>query len=311
MPRAQRPFFVVNPHSANGSTGHEWSAIAERLKSELGPIEFAFTEMPGQATDLARRALIGGHDLIVSVGGDGTNNEVVNGFFKDDRAINLGACFGYICRGTGGDFRKSFGFGKELEEAIAHLKSEEERRLDVGRLRFIEHTGREDCRYFLNITSFGVSGLVDHYVNTGSKALGGKISFLKSTLRALFNYRNQSLRLKIDEHFDEEVKVYIVAVANGRFFGGGMMMAPTAEPDDGLFDIVVMGDYGKLDVLTKGSHIYKGTHLADPLVRHLQGRHIEATPLTDTPILIDMDGEAPGRLPATFDMLPKALGLKI
>ena len=115
----------------------------------------------------------------------------------------------------------------------------------------------------------------------------------------------------MDEQFDQEIKIYLVAVANGRFFGGGMMMAPTAEPDDGLFDIVMMGDYRKLDVVTKGSHIYKGTHLSDSLVQHLQGRHIEALPLGETPVLIDMDGEAPGRLPASFDLLPKALALKI
>ncbi len=306
----RKVYVVVNPHSANGSTRRVWQEMEAQLRDAIGPFDWRFTTQPREATTIAAEAAATGYDAVIAVGGDGTNNEVVNGLFDGDKLINPDCAFGFICRGTGGDFRKSFGWGTELEEAIARFKKMDTRRIDLGRFSYIDHEDIERHSMFINITSFGMSGLVDHLVNTTTKALGGKASFLMGTLRALLAYRNQRVHLRLDEAFDETLPVRIVSVANGRFFGGGMMMAPDAELDDGLFDVVIMGDMSRMDMLMQGSSIYTGQHLSKPKISLHRARTIIAEPEDpEARILIDMDGEQPGRLPCRFDIVPQVLPL--
>ncbi len=302
---ANQTLAVVNPHSANGRTGREWPRIAAALERAIGPFDHGLTEGPGHATALCREALAGGAERIISIGGDGTNNEIINGFFRDGQPLNPQARLGFIPRGTGGDLRRTLGVGLKLADCLPLLERDRTRPIDLGRCRFSGPDGQPLERLFINITSFGLGGLVDRAVNESSKALGGKTSFLLGTLRALWRYRNRRVRLKVDAAFDRELLINNIAVANGRFHGGGMQVAPTAAPDDGLFDVVVLGDLTKPAMLRLSRHIYKGGHLAHPKVFHLQGRRVEAD--SDEEVLIDMDGEQPGRLPITLDILPAAL----
>ncbi len=309
MTSQRKTFIVVNPNSANGSTARAWPLMEERIRRRIGAFDSAFTEYPRQATELTREAVAKGYEQIVSVGGDGTNNEVVNGFFDGERQINPDCAFCNISRGTGGDFRKTFGWDLTLESAIERIAGEHIRPIDVGRFSYRDHDGKDTGSYFANITSFGMSGLVDHICNTSSKALGGKMSFLLATLRALLRYKNQRVRLKIDDHFDEELTINVVSVANGRFYGGGMMIAPQAEIDDGLFDVVIMGDLNKREIIASSSHIYKGTHLQLPKFRVIRGKRIVAE--SDQDVYIDMDGEQPGMLPCVFENHHRVLPLKV
>ena len=305
----RKAFFVVNPNSANASTGRQWPEMEARIEDAIGSFDWEFTDSPGHASALAREAAEKNYDLVVAVGGDGTNNEVINGLFTEGRAVRPELAFSFICRGTGGDFRKSFGWSLDLDEAVERLKSDKTRRIDIGRFSYHDHEDEGREAYFINITSFGISGLVDHYVNNSTKIFGGKASFMIGTARALMRYRNQKIRLRVDETFDEEIRANLVAVANGRFFGGGMMIAPEAEVDDGLFDIVIIGDVSRFELARNNSRVYKGTHLSLPKMRHLRGRKV----IADSPerVLIDMDGEQPGSLPCSFDILPGALALKV
>mgnify|MGYP000306632585 CR=1 FL=1 len=303
----RRTLVIVNPHSANGSTGRRWSGIRSALREAVGEFSERFTERPGHATLLAREGLESGFERIVAVGGDGTNNEVVNGFFERGRAIRPEAELGFIPRGTGGDLRRTLGIGKSLEECLPVLRAGRSRPVDVGLATFFDTEGRETSRHFINITSFGIGGLVDALVNRSSKALGGRLSFMLATVRALFAYRNRSVRLRVDNEFDERIVINNVAVANGQFFGGGMWVAPKARPDDGLFDVVILGDLSRGEVLRGSRRIYRGTHLDLPKVRLLRGRRVVAE--SDEEVLIDMDGEQPGRLPITCELLPGALRL--
>ncbi|HOX46657.1 MAG TPA: diacylglycerol kinase family lipid kinase [Myxococcota bacterium] len=296
---------VVNPHSANGATGRQWPELQAALRGALGEFEVRFTACSGNATTLVREALGAGVDRIVAVGGDGTNNEVVNGFFDGDRPIRPEAELGFLPRGTGGDFRKTLAIGTALEACLPVLRAGRARPCDVGRTTFVGPAGEPVQRHFLNITSFGLGGLVDDRVNHSTKAFGGKASFFLGTLKAMLAYQNRHLRLRVDDGFDEPLTVQNVAVANGQYFGGGMWVAPEARIDDGLFDVVIMGDMSKWDLLTQGTRIYKGTHLTLPKVRHLRGRRVEAT--SDEEVLIDMDGEQPGRLPITLEIVPAAI----
>jgi YegS/Rv2252/BmrU family lipid kinase len=302
---------VVNPNSANGSTGRQWPEIREALMEQIGSFEEKFTTATGHATDLVREGLSSGTELIICVGGDGTNNEVVNGFFDGTTPIRPEAVLGLVPRGTGGDLRKTLGIGKELSSCLPVLAGGHTLPADLGAVEFEDHQGQRVRRLFVNITSFGIGGLVDKKVNESTKALGGKTSFFIGTVKAMFAYRNKLVHLKVSSGgetvLDESLRINNVAVANGQYFGGGMWVAPRAKMDDGLFDVIILGDLTKRDVIFKGTHIYKGTHLKLDKVKMFRGSHVEAT--CEEEVLIDMDGEQPGRLPISLEVLPKAIRL--
>jgi YegS/Rv2252/BmrU family lipid kinase len=288
--------------------GRDWPPIEARLRREIGEFTVSMTGAPGEATSIARKALLEGCDLIVAVGGDGTNNEVVNGFFLDGSPVNPGAAFGILQRGTGGDFKRTLGLRGDLDEYVAALRGDAVRPIDLGRLTFVDHHGKQAVRYFLNIASFGISGVVDNYVNR-SHLFKGRLAFFVASLRAGIVYKNQLVRLRIDDGPELERRVNTVAVANGRYFGGSMMVAPQAELDDGLFDVVTLGDLTFGDMLALSRRIYQGTHLEMRKVEHVQARRVVAE--SDEVVLLDVDGEQPGRLPATFELIPAALRLKV
>ncbi len=296
---------VVNPNSANSKTGRQWPAIEKRLEHAIGNFQVQLTKKTRDATHIVATALEEGATRIIVVGGDGTVNEAVNGFFHGSTPINPEATLGLIPRGTGGDLRKTLGIGRDLDECITVLAEENFRTMDVGLVSFIDHHGQEVTRCFANITSFGIGGLVDQLVNNSTKAFGGKASFIIGTLRALFSYTNKQIHLVVDDGFDEEIVANNVVVANGQFFGGGMWIAPEAKIDDGLFDVVILGDLSKLELVGLSKKIYKGAHLDHPKVKFLRGRRIEAT--CSEQALIDMDGEQPGRLPITLEVIPRVL----
>ncbi len=308
--RKVRARAIVNPASSNGSTGKQWPAIEEKLRRNLGEVDAVLTAGPGEAVEMTRRALRDGFDWIISVGGDGTLNEVVNGFFDEEIPVNDGAALSVLTSGTGGDFRRTLGLPDDLDEAVVAIAERPVRRIDVGRIRFVGHDGASRTRYFNNIASFGLGGEVDKRVNEMSafKRLGGSASFLYAGLRSLISYKNKDVRLVVDDRIERRVKTRFVFVANGQYGGGGMWWAPGARLEDGLFDIVIFGDMGRARSILNMPGIYRGTHIDLPDVECLRGRKVTAE--SDDEVLLDVDGEAPGRLPATFEILPGAIGLK-
>ena len=301
---------VVNPQSAGGKTERRWPELRAVIQEAYGAFDERFTRAAGDATAMTREALRGGADVVVALGGDGTINEVVNGFFDGDHAIAPTAAFGVIPAGTGGDFIKSLNVPRDTYAAASNLKSSP-RAIDVGRLRYVTDDGSSAVRYFINIASFGIGGMIDRLVNQSSKAFGGTVSFAVATLKAGAKYKNATVRLTLDGGPAREGKIYNVAVANGRYFGGGMKVAPDAALDDGWFDVVTLGDFGFADLLFRGLDIYSGKHLKNPKVTVHRAKKIEAVP-TDggAEVLLDVDGEAPGRLPATFELLAGALNVR-
>ena len=305
----RRLFVVVNPNAAGGDVGGQWPELQATLEGVLGPFEFQFTDARGAATALARKALEEGYDVVASLGGDGTHNETINGFFHaDGTPVRPGAALAILPFGTGGDFRKSLGLSGDMREAAQRIVGSTPRPCDVGRVTLTGHDGTPQQRHFINVASFGIGGLVDKKVNETSKALGGKASFLWGTVRALTEYEPQAVRLIVDEHIDVHLTIHNVAVANGRYFGGGMKIAPYAEIDDGLFDVVIIRGLDLKGLVTGTIKLYEGRHFEDAEVTHLQARHVRAEPVRPKEeILLDLDGEQPGRLPATFEVLPGAV----
>lgn len=301
-----RTVVIVNPKSQGGRLGKRWREVAETLTRAF-PFDEAVTEGPGDATRLTREALRGGAERVVAIGGDGTINEVVNGFFEDGAPVAPEASFAVIPYGTGGDFRRTIAMPTELADAAAVIAKNHRRRIDVGKLAFTTMAGGRATRMFANIASFGVSGVVDRLVNESGKKLG-RLSFAVATARATWRYKNQRVQLTFDGTDRVDLTINTVAVANGRYFGGAMMVAPDAELDDGAFDVVALGDFGFGDLLTSGRRLYKGTHLTMAKVTARRARTVDAEPVEPGAVVeLDVDGENPGKLPARFELVPQAL----
>ncbi len=308
--RTFRPVAIVNPHSSNGRTGGLWPEVQPQLAAQLGTFDVKMTTHPGEATELTRDCLATGYDLILSVGGDGTHHEVVNGFFDGTTPIAPHAALAVVTSGTGGDFRKTLGLGPGPIAAMETLRGDFVRPVDVGRFSYVDHTGVTRTAHFLNILSFGIGGLVDHFVNNTTKALGGRVSFFMGTLRAMLKFSPQRVRISLDGGEAFERSIHMVALANGRYFGGGMFVAPNAQLDDGLLDCVVMKDLTTPKFVGMSRHIYAGTHLTHPNVEVYRARLIEAWPVGGDPVLLDVDGEPKGALPIRIEVLHHALNLK-
>ena len=297
--------FVVNPASANGSTRRRWPEIAHRA-AELGLAgETLMSERPGHARDLARRAAEEGAGLIVVVGGDGTVNEVANGLL----ALEGGRPeLAVIARGTGTDFVRHFRIPTKLEGAVGVALSGRVRTIDAGRVAFRSWSGEEVEAYFVNSASAGMSGAVAQRANSSSKALGGKASFLYATLAVFARWHASEMEVEVDDERRSGL-LYDAIVANCRYLGGGMAMTPDAEPDDGLFDVLVIGDITRRDLALTLPKVYRGTHLPHPKAEALRGRRVAVR--AATPLPVELDGEQPGTTPATFEVVPAALRLRV
>jgi diacylglycerol kinase (ATP) len=307
-------FVVVNPRSGNGRTAREWNTTERLLEAVYPNMSCAFTKSRGEATRLVRAALREGHHEIIALGGDGTINEAVNGFFDANGPVSPDAVFGFVTSGTGGDFRKTFGIEAGPEAGIARLRKATVKPIDIGRVSCVTSRGETAVRYFINIASFGMSGVIVDSVNRAriAKLFGGSFAFAFHSAVGAMRYRDRPVRL-IAGHFDTITPVSTVAVANARYFGGGMMVAPGAITDDGLFDVIVMGGESKSKTLADMKLIYTGEHINNPNVRVVRASKVVAVPVEETKgraVLIETDGESAGRLPATFEILPRALNLR-
>jgi len=308
-------FVVVNPRSAGGRTAREWPRIERALRAAYPHMHLAMTQSRGDATALVRDALREGHHEIVAVGGDGTINEAVNGLFDADGPIMPDAVFGFITSGTDGDFRKTFGLAPDYIAAIARLRQAPVHRIDVGRLACLSLEGRSIVRYFANIGSFGFSGAVARAANGAriAQLFGRRFACGLHRKLAKLAWHDRMIRLRIDGEYDEIQAISTVAVANGQFFGGGQRIAPQAVPDDGLFDIIVMGGAPQIRAFAGMREVYMPRQMKNPPMRALRGRRIMALPVAETrrrPVIIEIDGECMGQLPATFELLPRALNLR-
>lgn len=309
---------VVNPRAGAGRAEARLPALERALRSHRLDYRVARTSETGDATRLVREALAAGTSGIAVVGGDGTLNEAVNGFFeKDGRPIRTDAWLGPLSCGTGGDFRKTLALANAgtsdaaMEQLVDRLLASKVRPIDAGWLSFVLDDGSDAGRAFINIASFGMGGLVDRLVNSTPKWMGGTSAFLVGSLRALRRYRNQRIRIAVDDQAMRETEIMNVAVANGRFFGGGMQIAPRAELDDGFFDVVGLEKLAPSDSLRLTPHIYAGTHLGRPGVTYTRGQVVVAEPVDASDhVLLDIDGEAPGRLPARFEVRVGAVKLR-
>ncbi|MGI8543824.1 MAG: diacylglycerol/lipid kinase family protein [Aridibacter sp.] len=309
------PIVIVNPNSAGGSTRNRWSQIASDLRSHFGAYRVALTKRQGDGTELAKKFIESGRKFIIACGGDGTINEVANGILQTGEDVELGI----IPAGTGGDFRRSLGISSSPREAAKELKTGVTKLIDVGRITFFNHENMEVSRYFLNVASFGLSASINSRVKQKgefqwipSEVIRGKTKFALSTLQEILDTEFKTIRVSIDGKEEKTLNTINFCVCNARFFGGGMKIAPDAKLNDGFFDLVNIGDINTARILLNGYKLYNGSHLALPEVKSTLVKKIEVRAFDENAIInIETDGELPGKLPATFEIVPKILKVRV
>jgi diacylglycerol kinase (ATP) len=243
-----------------------------------------------------------GATRLVVVGGDGSVNEVVNAL--DGAEVELAV----VPRGTGWDFARSLGIPRDLDAALQVALDGDVREIDLGRVAYRAWDGADARAWFANVASAGISGAIAKRANVTSKALGGKVSYYWATLAVFVGWSTGTMRVTVDEE-SREGRMIDVLVCNGRYLAGGMMMCPEAAPDDGLLDVMLIGDVTKRDLLFVLPKTYRGTHLPHPRLELLRGSTV--TVEAEEPLPIEVDGEQPGTTPARFELVPRALRVRV
>jgi len=301
-----RAKIIVNPVSAGGRVGKEWPQLQATLLQGGLQFDAELTQYPLHAVEIARQALDQGYRYFVAVGGDGTVNEVVNGLVVQGH-IPAEAMLSIIPGGTGCDYIRILGISRNAAEACQTTLGHRTRRMDIGEIQCMRD-GQPTTRYFVNVAGLGFDGEVCARVNRGSKRIGGTLPYLTNLVINLFAYRNKDVQITFDGE-SIQGRFNSVIVCNGQYFGGGMWIGPQAVPDDGIFDLVLVGDTGRLEFLLTVPRLYKGTHLTHPKIRALQVHQVRVE--SRQPMYIQAEGELVGEAPATFRILPGALNLRV
>src|SRR5437867_182203 len=298
---------VANPEAGKGRARRYARRLDRVLRAGGLSSVIRFTSAPLDAMRLTREAIDSGAKTVLAIGGDGTVNEVINGFLQAGGSNVAQLALAPV--GTGTDFARTLGQGGDAGEVLARLQRGRRRAIDLGFVDFTDLEGKRASRYFVNIAEFGSGGAVVDRVNRTTKILGGRMSFLLAILSTLPKYRNRIARWRIDGGPWIEAVVNNFVVANGRFFGGGLMPAPYAELDDGALDVVVIDDVDFKTVRHHLNDLRRGTHVGLKLVRYVRARVVE-TEGTDG-ALVDLDGELVGVDPTHFVCVPRAIDVLV
>ena len=304
-----KAFVVHNPAADNGRTGRDWPALAAALQTVFPGFEGMASPARGQTARLVRDALRDGHGEIVVVGGDGTVNEAVNGFFEHGAPLSPDAVLNIVQTGAHNDIGQGRPTGVA---AVLALRNAHVRRRDLGHVSCLTPEGMAVTRFFLNAATFGITGDSARRLNRAriSAFLGVGAAREVSELMALAAWCTTRVRLMADNGFDEIDGISAVAVLNGTSFGGGLMVTPDAEPNDGRFDIAILPGDRKRRIRQMFQRLQRGEKV--PLRRRRSTR-LTAAPTVEThhPVMVETDGEAVGMLPASFEVVPGAIRIRI
>ena len=308
------PLVIVNPKSAGGATQSRWAERASDFRAHFGAFQVAFTKKHGDGIALALRGAAQERKFIIACGGDGTINEVANGILQSGKDIE----FGILPSGTGGDFRRTIGIPNDTREAGVALRNGVTKLIDVGKVTFLNHENEQVSRYFLNVSSFGLSASIIERVKASKKLnwmpndiLRGKTNFALSTLQEVLGLNFDTVRVKFDDKEEKPLNTINFCVCNSRYFGGGMKIAPDALINDGFFDVVNIGDIKTAKILLNAYKLYGGSHLDLKEVKATLARKVEVSTINNEEIHIEIDGELPGKLPAVFEIVPNALKVRV
>jgi diacylglycerol kinase (ATP) len=299
--------YIVNSVAVDRCNGR-WYRLQNHLRnSGHPPADVRMTKALGEATRLAREAAQSGYQMVVAVGGDGTVNEVLNGLFENGVPLDGRTVLGIVPLGSGCDLARTLGITAETSPVLKPLGHSSTRKIDVGKVEFTDLQGKRRTRLFINIADLGAGGLVVEKANKAPAILGRRPNYVWGILTAALVYRARLIKISIDGNPPVEMPTRNAIVANGRYFGRGFLAAPEAKLDDGLFDIVNVGDFGTLEALWNVPRLRNGTHIGHPKVSHYRGRRVDVT--SDEKVLLEMDGDLVGTLPVTCEVIPAAINV--
>jgi YegS/Rv2252/BmrU family lipid kinase len=304
----ERPdwLIIVNPKAGHGKGKKDWTEISDLLTKHGLVFQFRFTVTRRHAIVLTQEGIKTGFRKIITVGGDGTMNEVVNGIFTQDICPTTDITLAMIMVGTGNDWGKLFGISRNYEEAIKIIKESKIRLQDVG-IVYYYHGTKRDNRYFINIAGLGFDAVVVKRTNVQKdKGYKGKAMYLMNLLRSLLFYRHTLTSVEIDG-MKIRNDIFTISIGIGRYSGGGMMQTPNAIPDDGLFDITIIKKMRKGEVIMSLKRLYDGSILDHPKIEGFTGKDIliDSDPL----IHVEADGESLGHSPIEFQIIPKSINI--
>jgi len=297
---------IVNPNAGKGKGSKDWKLISMHLKSrELNCTEI-FTQAKGDAIHLVGAALYDGFRNIITVGGDGTLNEVLNGVFTSDACPSTDVTLALIPVGTGNDWGRMFGIPSDYEKAVSIIADGKHMKHDTGVVSY--HDGDEiRKRYFINIAGLGFESVVVKRTNyQKDRGHGGKAIYFYNLLMSLLSYKNTNAEIIIDGT-RQITSVFSINVGNGRYCGGGMRQTPDALPDDGLLDVTVINGIGKIEIIMNLKILYDGTILSHPKIDGYKCRNLKVS--SDSRLWVEADGESLGHTPAEFSIIPASINI--
>ncbi len=302
------PHFIVNPRSAGVGTARLLEAVREEARRRFPAATWHTTPSPGAGTVLSRAAAVGGADLVVAVGGDGTINEVVNGLMDSDVTPDARPALGILPAGSGSDFVRSLGIPRDLGAALDVLAAGRLKRIDAGSIECAPlesgSPGRVR-RFFVNMAGCGSSAAVAHRFN--SQRLRGTAGYVVATALAALDYRFPHVNIALDGNPADRATLNLLFICNGEYCGGGMHVGKGARLDDGAFHVVEVAGVGRLGSLLQWPRLYTGSVAKVRGARIRPAREVRAASSED--VLVDCDGEVCGRLPATYCVVAGALNV--
>ena len=306
----ERIHVIVNPCSARGQTEKRWAQIREDIKRVFREFRYVFTEKPKQATEIARQVIREGSDFIIGVGGDGTLNEIANGFFApgNSSVINENASLALIPSGTGSDFIRFLKVPRDYRKSVEQLKDSPKRKVDIGIITYLSSGMENKSHHFINIADFGLGAEVVKKISSVPAGKRGALFYYRGLLSALFKYQSRKVQVSVDDSEPIEGKFLIGAVANGGIFGGGMIIAPKAKIDDGYFDLVLIDDMDKTEIILNSARLYSGSLDSHRKVHTIRAKKIKV--FAAEPVPIEFDGEQGGVIPAEFKIIEKVLNFR-
>jgi YegS/Rv2252/BmrU family lipid kinase len=297
---------IVNPNAGNGKGKKDWDRISGLFQNNQIDLETKFTEKKGHAIEYAREGISEGFRKLIAVGGDGTLNEIVNGVFIQDYCSPKDVIISMIPVGTGNDWGRMFGIPLVYEGAVQVIKEGKLMLHDIGLVSFYQGDKKEK-RYFINIAGLGFESIVVKKTNKQKdKGKSNKAIYFYNLLSSLLMYRLTPADITIDGKKSTS-KIFSINVGNGRYCGGGMRQTPDALPDDGLLDITVIKEMGKLEVIRSLKLLYDGTILSHPKVDGYRSNNLTVT--SETLLYVEADGESLGHTPAEFSIIPSAVNV--
>lgn len=300
---------IINPASGFGKTKKLMKQVVGEIKAQNSAVRIVETYHPLHAIALTKELLKSGKDRIIVVGGDGTLNEVVNGFFDSQgKLLNPQASLGVVPSGSGSDFVRSLSPKTDLVKNIHNALNLEARPTDIGVVEAHDANGRPQSRHFINVSSFGLSGLVAGFMRSINRNLGPTAAYFMSTVKAIKAFNAREIIIENENKKESIVKnCSLVSFANGKYYGSGMKIAPKAELDDGLLDQISINDLSLMFFLLNGYRVYQGTHLDLPNVSMKQTKLAYVRAVGNEPVYIETDGELFAQLPAKYWVKKQAM----